>query len=118
MDQELFDELIASVREAGAMLRVERDTTRNGGSRRSGVAASSTVPDPRTVRDRLNLTRAQFAALIGVSERTVEGWEQGRRTPSGPALTLLRVAERYPENVLDAVRPPNLTPSPTQPTTP
>lgn len=118
MDQDLFDELMTSVREAGAVLRGERDTTRNGHSRNAGQDRPTGVPEPRAVRDRLNLTRAQFAALIGVSERTVEGWEQGRRTPSGPALTLLRVADRYPESVLDAVRPPNLTPSPTPPTTP
>lgn len=115
MDQEMFDELMASVREAGASMRGERHTTRNAISE---PVAISNLPDARAVRDRLALSRAQFAALIGVSERTVEGWEQGRRTPSGPALTLLRVADRYPESVLDAVRPPNLNPSPTPPTTP
>jgi putative transcriptional regulator len=43
------------------------------------------------------LSQAQFAALLGVSVRTLQEWEQGRRQPSGAAKTLLRVAERHPE---------------------
>jgi putative transcriptional regulator len=43
------------------------------------------------------LTHAQFAALLGVSKRTLEQWEQGRRAPSGAAKTLIRVAELHPE---------------------
>ena len=43
------------------------------------------------------LTQAQFAALLGVSKRTLEQWEQGRRQPSGAARTLLRLVERHPE---------------------
>ena len=43
------------------------------------------------------LTQEQFAGLLGVSKRTLEQWEQGRREPSGAAKTLLRVAELHPE---------------------
>lgn len=43
------------------------------------------------------LSQAEFAALMGVSVRTLQEWEQGRRQPSGAAMTLLKVAERYPE---------------------
>ena len=43
------------------------------------------------------LTQAQFALLLGVSRRTLEQWEQGRREPSGAAKTLIRVAELHPE---------------------
>ena len=57
--------------------------------------------EPRSpiVRARLKsgLTQAQFAALLGVSRRTLEQWEQGRREPSGAARTLIRVAELHPE---------------------
>jgi putative transcriptional regulator len=51
------------------------------------------------VRARLKsgLTQAQFAVLLGVSKRTLEQWEQGRRVPSGAAKTLIRVAELHPE---------------------
>jgi putative transcriptional regulator len=48
-------------------------------------------------RNRADFTQAQFAALLGVSKRTLQEWEQGRRQPSGAAKTLLRVAERHPE---------------------
>jgi putative transcriptional regulator len=43
------------------------------------------------------LSQVKFAALLGVSTRTLQEWEQGRRNPSGAAKTLLRVAERHPE---------------------
>lgn len=59
------------------------------------------VVEPRSpiVRARLKsgLTQSQFAALLGVSKRTLEQWEQGRREPSGAAKTLIRVAELHPE---------------------
>jgi putative transcriptional regulator len=59
------------------------------------------VAEPRSeiVRARLKvgLTQAQFAALLGVSRRTLEQWEQGRREPSGAAKTLIKVAELHPE---------------------
>ena len=60
-----------------------------------------TAVEPRSpiVRARLTsgLTQAQFAALLGVSKRTLEQWEQGRRAPSGAAKTLIRVAVLHPE---------------------
>ena len=57
------------------------------------------TPSSALVRTRLKsgLTQSQFAALLGVSKRTLEQWEQGRREPSGAAKTLIRVAELHPE---------------------
>jgi putative transcriptional regulator len=52
---------------------------------------------PRKIRVRLNLSQSAFAGLMGVSVRTVQDWEQDRRQPSGPAKSLLRIAEQYPE---------------------
>jgi putative transcriptional regulator len=52
---------------------------------------------PKEIRARLKLSQAAFAGLMGVSLRTVQDWEQGRRKPSGPALALLRIAEQKPE---------------------
>lgn len=49
------------------------------------------------VRERSGLSQAQFALLLGVSVRTLQEWEQGRRQPSGAAKTLLKVAQRHPE---------------------
>jgi putative transcriptional regulator len=51
---------------------------------------------PSCERLKSGLTLVQCAALLGVSKRTLEQWEQGRRTPSGAAKTLLRVAELHP----------------------
>jgi len=51
----------------------------------------------QVIRVKLNLSQAAFAGLMGVSLRTVQDWEQGRRKPSGPALALLRIAEQKPE---------------------
>ena len=60
--------------------------------------------NPLEVRQSLKASRPQFAALIGVSERTVESWEQGRTRPTGAARSLLRVAAKNPRAVLEALR--------------
>ena len=52
---------------------------------------------PQRIRSKLQLSQAAFASLMGVSLRTVQDWEQGRRKPSGPAVALLRIAEQHPE---------------------
>jgi putative transcriptional regulator len=52
---------------------------------------------PKVIRRKLKLSQAAFAALMGVSLRTVQDWEQGRREPSGPAKSLLRIAEQRPD---------------------
>ena len=52
---------------------------------------------PQVIRAKLNLSQSAFAGLMGVSLRTVQDWEQGRRKPSGPAAALLRIAEQKPE---------------------
>lgn len=55
------------------------------------------VSPPAEIRSRLKLSQHAFAGLMGVSVRTVQEWEQGRREPSGPATALLRIAEQEPE---------------------
>ena len=52
---------------------------------------------PKAIRMKLKLSQSAFADLMGVSLRTVQDWEQGRRKPSGPAVALLRIAEQKPE---------------------
>jgi putative transcriptional regulator len=52
---------------------------------------------PQVIRKKLKLSQSAFAGLMGVSLRTVQDWEQGRRKPSGPAVALLRIAEQKPE---------------------
>lgn len=56
---------------------------------------------PQVIRQRLRLSQAAFAGLMGVSLRTVQDWEQGRRKPSGPAEALLRIADQRPDVFLE-----------------
>jgi putative transcriptional regulator len=77
--QELGEKLLESIRQMNAGL---------------GTVVYSPII---AARQRSGLSQARFAALLGVSVRTLQEWEQGRRQPSGTARTLLKVAERYPE---------------------
>lgn len=56
---------------------------------------------PQVIRSKLNLSQSAFAGLLGVSMRTLQDWEQGRRHPQGPAIALLRIAEQHPEVFAD-----------------
>src|SRR5664280_61468 len=82
-NRDIWQEVLDGVREIKA-----------GRGKRTSVEPRSPI-----VRARLKsgLTQAQFAALLGVSKRTLEQWEQGRRAPSGAAKTLIRLAELHPE---------------------
>jgi putative transcriptional regulator len=60
-----------------------------------------TVPAVAAIRERTGLSQAKFASLLGVSVRTLQEWEQGRRAPSGAARTLLMVAARNPQALLE-----------------
>ena len=57
-------------------------------------------PNVKSIRDKMGLSQFAFAGLLGVSVRTLQEWEQGRRNPKGPAQALLRVADRHPEALL------------------
>lgn len=54
------------------------------------------VPSVGAIRERTGLSQSQFARLLGVSTRTLQEWEQGRRSPSGAARTLLRIVAKNP----------------------
>jgi putative transcriptional regulator len=86
-ERDVWQEVLDGVREIKA-----------GGGKRAKVAPKSDV-----VRVRMNsgLSQTQFAAALGVSKRTLEQWEQGRREPSGAAQTLLKIAARHPEVLLE-----------------
>lgn len=95
MKEELFEELLQSVREGGEILR---------GRRKPSRVSRVDEPDVRAVRERYGLSQPKFAALMGISAGTLRNWEQGRRKPEGSARILLRVVAKHPEAVLDAVR--------------
>ncbi len=90
-----FGKIMASVKQAGKIRR---------GRLRPGRVTTFKPDDVRAIRDRLDVTQAEFAMMIGVSVATLRNWEQGRRVPEGPARALLRVAAADPEAVAHALR--------------
>ena len=58
-------------------------------------------PPVAAIRERTGLSQARFAVLLGVSVRTLQEWEQGRRAPSGAARTLLMIAAKNPHALLE-----------------
>ena len=95
MKKGAFDQLLLSVKQAG---RIHR-----------GIAKPSRVfafapADVKAIRARLRKSQTEFAQMIGVSTATLQNWEQGRRTPDGPALALLRVASAEPKAVARALQ--------------
>ena len=59
------------------------------------------VPSVSEIREKTGLSQSRFATLLGVSVRTLQDWEQGRRAPSGAARTLLLIAHKNPKVLLD-----------------
>ncbi len=95
MKDELFDELVASVREGGKILRGQTKPSR------SFVIE---IPDVKKIRSSYKLSQPEFAALMGISVKTLRNWEQGRRAPEGAARVLLQVVAKHPEVIWDVVR--------------
>ncbi len=60
------------------------------------------LPPVVEIRSNIGLSQSKFARLLGVSVRTLQEWEQGRRAPSGPARTLLNIAHKNPRALLEA----------------
>jgi putative transcriptional regulator len=94
MKNEEFEKIVTSVKEAGEIKK---------GTKAASRVFEVTPPEIKEVRKSLNVSQRQFALMIGVSLRTLQNWEQGRRKPEGPAQALLRIAFRNPKVVLDAL---------------
>jgi putative transcriptional regulator len=88
-DRNLGAELLAAAREikAGKAVRIHHVK----------------MPEVLEARMRSGLSQQQFADVLGVSRRTLEAWEQGRRRPTGAARSLLTIAARHPEVLKDAL---------------
>ena len=94
MKEELFNELLESVRQAGQI--------RKGQSK----ASRHTVieePDVRAIREKYKMSQQEFSSLLGISVATLRNWEQGRRKPQGPARVLLKIAEKNPKAILHSL---------------
>lgn len=94
MNDKDFQKLVKSVKQMGSIMRGESIPHRR--------TVLSTV-DVKALRERLGLTQNQFSGMIGVSIKTLQNWEQGRREPEGPAKALLRVVEKEPQAVMNAL---------------
>jgi putative transcriptional regulator len=89
-----FDELTASIRQAGKIRRGEAKPNR---------ATEIADIDVKAIRRRLGKSQSEFALMIGVSIGTLQNWEQGRRRPVGPARALLKIAAANPKLVAKAL---------------
>ena len=69
--------------------------------KRGEIGRVVTLPPIAEIRSRTGLSQSEFASLLGVSVRTLQEWEQGRRIPSGPARTLLTIAYKNPKVLLE-----------------
>lgn len=87
---------------------LERDSKRNIGEEllqavrdikagRVGRVSTVDVSPLASARQKIGLSQSEFARMIGVSRRTLQEWEQGRRTPSGAAKSLITIAIKNPE---------------------
>lgn len=91
MKDECFNELVASIKEAGKIKRGETEASR---------IYESPEPNIKAIREGIGFTQSKFAALIGVNVRTLQNWEQGHRHPTGPAKVLLRLVQADPNSVV------------------
>lgn len=87
----MFDELLASVEQMDAIKKGISEPERK---------FEFAEPEVRSIRMKIGMTQNKFAALIGVSQRTIENWEQGRRHPTGPARALLKIVDADPERAI------------------
>ena len=94
MNRTTFDELLDSVEEMDKIVHGKEKASRK-----------TEFPEPlvKEIREQTGLSQVRFAALIGVSKRTLENWEQGPRHPTGPAKALLRIVKSDPEHALKAL---------------
>jgi len=94
MNEKDFQKLVKSIKQMGSIMQGEELPHRR--------TVLSTI-DVKALREQIGLTQAEFSRMIGVSIKTLQNWEQGRREPEGPAKALLRVVEKEPQAVMSAL---------------
>jgi putative transcriptional regulator len=96
MNDKDFDKLVESIKQAGKIRRGEIKASR---------VFQFGPADIKGIRLRLKKSQSEFAIMIGVSVSTLQNWEQGRRSPEGPARALLKIAAEKPDAVIEALSP-------------
>ncbi|MEX0904964.1 MAG: NadS family protein [Balneolaceae bacterium] len=94
MKDEMFNELLESVKQAGEIRKGKRKPSRH---------TLIEEPDVAAIRENYDMTQQEFSSLLGISVGTLQNWEQGRRKPQGPAKVLLKIAEKRPKAILESL---------------
>jgi DNA-binding transcriptional regulator YiaG len=116
MDKHMFNELKESIRQAVAIAKEEAEPARRiiytdeevkaiREGRGHAVKAARMAREVKAIRERLDLSQAEFAKLIQVNVRTLQNWEQGHRHPTGPAAALLKLVNGAPEVAMKVLHP-------------
>lgn len=94
MDKELFADLVASIKEMNEI---------RAGRRKAGRTIEVHDVDAKYARKKTGLSQTEFARVLQVSKGTLLNWEQGRRSPTGPARALLKAVANDPVHVVRAL---------------
>ncbi|MFT4939031.1 MAG: putative transcriptional regulator [Paraglaciecola sp.] len=95
MNDEMFKQLVESVEQADDIIQAKTKPAR---------LTKFPAPQVKIIRTKTRLTQSRFADVLGVSKRTLENWEQGRRFPTGPARVLLKILDADPEHDLHVLQ--------------
>ena len=87
MDKQLLDDIVASLNEAVAITKGETAPSR---------VFTYEMPNVKEIRAKTGLSQTEFAKKLHISFKTLQNWEQGRRKPTGPAITLMRLLDKDP----------------------
>ena len=94
MNDDLFEQLLDSVNQADGIIQ---------GKAKASRVTEFAEPHVKAIRAKTGLTQTRFADVLGVSKRTLENWEQGRRQPTGPARALLKILDADPLQALQTL---------------
>lgn len=94
MNEEMFNELLESIEQAGKIKKGKMNPSRH---------FTLKEPDVTEIREKYGMTQQEFSSLLGISVGTLRNWEQGRRKPQGPAKVLLRIAEKRPKAIIESL---------------
>lgn len=103
MKDEMFNNLLQSVKEADAIIKLTKSPART---------FEIKAPDIKKIRAKLGISQTDFAFMIGVPIDTLQNWEQDRRQPQGPALALLHIFKNDPKEAFNILHSSYATTTP------